>query len=598
MKKSDAQQIEQLRSASAEMDAVLQSDGFADPVQIERIREELKDLADTAEDWKEKASYRLRLCNKDLRLETERFLHKYGSFDKDCDEHNKDRLDRIVTDVARLVNPVDGHYLDRQQLESIAFDVQTRLVIGSAGTGKTAALLGLVKYLLLSGKASPEEILILSLSPKVKDIYNIIFKETGYTFNALTFQRLAFRIVIMTEHQKPNILKIEPHKFIYEQIKKRQDDREYVGALNEYLAFTQKKKDESDFHNATQFGRYLKKNQLLSINGIKVKNFGEADIANYLVMNGIPYTYREMYEKDTSDMEYGQYIPSFHITGTAIYIEYFGIDRTGKVFPYLIDEDPKASEDYLKGVEWKRGIHKKYGTVLIEINAYDRSEGCLIDKLKKELDRTGVHGNPPDPLEQYNRFFRSDRHWIHPTVAHFSTLIHLIKSSGKPWEEAFPKRRTGSEKINLDMTENVARPIYDSYQRTLARANAIDYEDLLDRAIRYVKEGKLDFRYKYVLVDEYQDLTAQDYALLKAMRDKVDFNLFAVGDDWQGISRPSGGNLTYILDFEKWWGPSAIFRLENVYRYSGDLLEKSTTFIRRYGRQIQKNSSIWSDAGG
>lgn len=74
------------------------------------------------------------------------------------------------------------------------------------------------------------------------------------------------------------------------------------------------------------------------------------------------------------------------------------------------------------------------------------------------------------------------------------------------------------------------------------------------------------------------------------MHDKYDFKLYATGDDWQGISRSTGGNLSYILDFEKWRGISATFKLKNCYRFSGELLEKSIAFISGQGRQLQKDA--------
>lgn len=73
-----------------------------------------------------------------------------------------------------------------------------------------------------------------------------------------------------------------------------------------------------------------------------MKSFGEADIANYLAVNGIPYRYEESYKVDTNDSRYGQYHPDFHITGTDIYIEYFGTDRDGNVARFMIDGNPDA----------------------------------------------------------------------------------------------------------------------------------------------------------------------------------------------------------------------------------------------------------------
>ena len=92
-----------------------------------------------------------------------------------------------------------------------------------------------------------------------------------------------------------------------------------------------------------------------------------------------------------------------------------------------------------------------------------------------------------------------------------------------------------------------------------------------------------------MIVDEYQDLSLSRYNLLRALRESGDYKLFCVGDDWQSIYRFNGCDVSYILDFERYWGPSGICKIETTYRFTGDLLRMSTEFIRRNKRQYPKN---------
>ena len=65
---------------------------------------------------------------------------------------------------------------------------------------------------------------------------------------------------------------------------------------------------------------------------------------------------------------------------------------------------------------------------------------------------------------------------------------------------------------------------------------------------------------RYVIVDEYQDISQARYRLLAAMRQQKDYRLFCVGDDWQSIYRFSGSDIGFILNFEKYWGAAEISR--------------------------------------
>ena len=163
----------------------------------------------------------------------------------------------------------------------------------------------------------------------------------------------------------------------------------------------------------------------------------------------------------------------------------------------------------------------------------------------------------------------------------FTTAILLIKGFGKPWEDVYPKSDSFRDRKPLKRMEAVLRPIYDAYQKKLEENGEIDFEDMLNMAAKCVCEKKFIHPYKYVIVDEYQDLSGSRYNLLKSLRRSKDYHLFCVGDDWQSIYRFNGCDVSYILDFEKYWGPSAICKIEKTYRFSGELLKKSSEFVCR-----------------
>jgi DNA helicase-4 len=591
MKNRDRELNDRAIAAVAEMSSRLEEKEFIDPGGFSSLSNGYAQLDSDIRRKMGKLTSALGLINKELKKNLNAFREIYDDYPGLLRKHNEELLRSESVEVGKLINPLEGYDLDEQQLAAIAYDVRSRLVIAGAGTGKTTTTVGLVKHLLRSGKALPEEILALSFTnASVDDLRKRIIAEAGQRVDVYTFHRLGLKIIASAEGTVPKVSKIKVDEFIAEEIRRRKGDARFMRNLNEYIAYEfESVKDEDRFEDSSELIEYLKENSLITLKGERVKSFGEADIANYLAMNGVPYTYEGSYRVDTADSRYGQYHPDFHIDGTDIYIEYFGTDRNGNVAKFMIDRDPNAAEEYKSGIEWKRQTHRKNGTHLIELYAYERSEGTIFDKLESELRSSGIVFAPEPPESIFDRAVRSDGKMLRSLAMSFATAILLIKGFGKPWDEVYPKPDRLSDRRSLKRMEAVLKPIYEAYQSALEKNGEIDFEDMLNMAASRVREGKFLHPYKYVIVDEYQDLSRSRYNLLSALRRSKDYRLFCVGDDWQSIYRFNGCDVSYILDFERYWGPSAICKIERTYRFSGDILRKSSEFVCRNSRQIRKN---------
>ena len=591
MKEKDRKLNDRAVKAASELSSHLEGKDFIDPGDFASITEEYEQLDNDVHRKTGNFLSTLGFINKQLKADLDEFSNLYDNYPERLAKHNEDLAHSESVVVGKFINPIEGYNLDEQQLTAIAYDVRSRLVIAGAGTGKTTTTVGLVKYLLRSGKALPEEILALSFTnASVYDLKKRIIAETGQRVYVNTFHRLGLNIIASACGTVPKITNIKIDEFISEEIKRKRSDAGFVRNLNEFIAYDfESIRNEDRFNDSSELIEYLRENPLITLKGEKVKSFGEADIANCLAMNGVPYTYEESYCADTADSRYGQYHPDFHIDGTNIYIEYFGIDRSGNVAKFMTDRNPDAAEEYKSGIEWKRQIHRENGTQLIELYAYERSEGTLIDNLESKLKDYSINTVPESPEAIFDRTFKSDGRMLKSLALTFATAILLIKGFGKPWDEAYPKSDRFGDKRPLKRMEAVLKPIYDAYQSALADNGEIDFEDMLNMAAGCVNEGKFVHPYKYVIVDEYQDLSRSRYNLLRSLRKSKDFHLFCVGDDWQSIYRFNGCDVSYILDFEKYWGPSAICKIEKTYRFSGELLKKSSDFICRNSRQCRKN---------
>ena len=116
----------------------------------------------------------------------------------------------------------------------------------------------------------------------------------------------------------------------------------------------------------------------------------------------------------------------------------------------------------------------------------------------------------------------------------------------------------------------------------------VDFTDMLNRAEELTVSGQFVHKFRYVIVDEYQDISSAQYRLLEAMRKQSDYKLFCVGDDWQSIYRFAGSDIGYILHFSQYWGDSELSRIETTYRFSQRLIDISGDFIMENPNQIKK----------
>jgi len=139
---------------------------------------------------------------------------------------------------------------------------------------------------------------------------------------------------------------------------------------------------------------------------------------------------------------------------------------------------------------------------------------------------------------------------------------------------------------------SIVQKIYPAYQAKLASSNAVDFDDLLLHVATMLREspevrGCLDERYRYILVDEYQDTNLAQYAIARAL--SIDYpNLAVTGDPDQSIYGWRGANLNNILDFEKDFPEVRVVRLERNYRSTKRILRVADELISHNLRRKKK----------
>jgi DNA helicase-2/ATP-dependent DNA helicase PcrA len=148
-------------------------------------------------------------------------------------------------------------------------------------------------------------------------------------------------------------------------------------------------------------------------------------------------------------------------------------------------------------------------------------------------------------------------------------------------------------------SERIAH-IFESYRTELAKSNAMDFDDLLLEAVRLLKVSKdarerYQRRYRYLLVDEYQDTNRPQYELMKLLAGEAK-NVCAVGDEDQSIYSWRGADIRNILEFEKDFPNARIVRLEQNYRSTQVILEAAGAVVQNNLKR--KGKKLWTDRQG
>jgi DNA helicase IV len=573
---------------------------YIDPLVINEWNNQLKELKDLKL-IKLLNRFPYRFTFKKVQKKKERLEFDIEQLSDTISRHNHYVARKKIDRAYELIGKIENIYLDAQQMECVVKDVTNQLVIAGAGTGKTTTVIGKIKYLLKTNEYSSNQVLALSYThASADDMSERISKEIGQDITAWTFHKLGLDIIKKSVNERPKITELNLFKFIKSSINEKINDKKYLSLLNSYVMSTRViARNEFEFTSQNEYDEYLRSNPPTTLKSERVKSYGEMDIANFLYQNGIDYIYEYSYPKPDFETEPFRYKPDFFLPNDEIYIEYFGINREGKVPSYFkANGTISASDDYQSKMQWKKELHSRNNTILIESFSYEKFENILIDNLKDSLEKNGVTLTLKTPEEIWKELAGDGETILDGIVETMVTAINLIKSNHYTINDLRVlnqgHRSSESNAIFISLIE----PIYQEYQEYLELNNEIDFNDMINLATQYIKEGKFTNPFRFVIVDEYQDISKSRFLLLKALRESSHFKLLCVGDDWQSIYRFTGSDVGLILDFDKHWGPSSIDMIETTYRFNHSLIRVSGGFIMKNPSQFKKNLKHTSNNNG
>lgn len=177
------------------------------------------------------------------------------------------------------------------------------------------------------------------------------------------------------------------------------------------------------------------------------------------------------------------------------------------------------------------------------------------------------------------------------TVRGAVSAISHLKEEMISWEDY------AKEVDKADMRAYKTSRVYELYQKRLRRNNALDFDDLIYKTVLLFRTNPdvlnvYQERFKYIMVDEYQDTNTSQYELVRLLAGKYG-NLCVVGDDDQSIYGWRGANIRNILDFEKDFPNSVVIKLEQNYRSTKNILTAANEVIKH--NSARKDKTLWTE---
>ncbi len=506
---------------------------------------------------------------------------------------NKTFLANEMVRSRELFDQVEARPLTGEQRKAVAVDGNRNLVVAAAGSGKTSVIVAKAGWLVRRMNRKPSELLLLAFASDARrEMEERIRRRLGTGISdgmtVCTFHSLGLRIISEAEGKRPALAATaENDRMLFNQLKEIIADLIVDSELSaELLEWFRDRsapyRSPHECRNWSEYYDYIRKFDIRSLKGETVRSFEECEIANFLYLNGVAYEYESPYRHDLATSQRRQYKPDFHLPDHGIYIEHFGIDAKGNTAPFV------DREQYLREMDWKRGIHAEYETTLIETFSHEQADGRLLSSLAEKLTSHGVILTPIPPRKMFALLEKQDR--VDPFTRLAATFLQHFKGSGLSFADIAERAGGLRDQARSRSFLAVFRPIFERYQESLDRSGEIDFHDMIRRATELVESGRYRSAFGYILVDEFQDISPARARLLKALLDSgPDTRLFAVGDDWQAIYRFGGSDIAVMREFEDYFGAFERIDLAATFRCADRIARVSSDFVLRNPAQIRKS---------
>lgn len=547
----------------------------------------------------------------------EKSINEYKDIENFVDQNNekfianqmtkeKDYLDKILKSVDPQI------LLDDDQRRVILTDEDYCLVIAGAGAGKTTTVAAKVKYLVEKRAIDPTQILVVSFTNKaVNELKEKINSDLNIKCPIATFHSTGNAIIHKNSpDEKLNIVENSKLYFVIRDyfrgsIMQNENlvnklimffssyfDAPYEGDdLNAFFNniakanYSTMRSDLEDFKREIIDTRTKKS---VTIQNEVLRSHQEVEIANFLYLNNLDYEYEPIYQYNITYAR-KPYTPDFIIKqdGRVAYIEHFGITEDGKNDRFS-DEEVEA---YKKAVNDKVRLHRQHGTTLIYTFSKYKDGKPLLTHLKEKLEQHGFELKQRSNTEVMEMLVAGEENrYVRKLINLICRFISNFKVNGYTADD-FNRMYHSTQNVRTRLFLDICNDCYLEYEKYLKENKAVDFQDMINesaRILREVKEMKQILDFKYIIVDEYQDISRQRFDLTKALSEVTDAKIIAVGDDWQSIYAFSGSDITLFTKFQEKMGYAKLLKIVKTYRNSQEVIDIAGNFIQKNTEQISK----------
>ncbi len=501
--------------------------------------------------------------------------------------------------------------LDNNQKQAIICEENNLLFISKSASDKITTISTKVKCLIDIMHYKPEEIAVISsTNESYEKLKSQIHATPNYqNVDIYTLNTLALKILKNTTNDKLDIID-SPQKisiftsYIKQALfnNKQKFDNFYhafapcLGITSHYQDF----KTFKDYHDYMYKRKYLKekvtmanyikntinkrRNNLQTIKGEYVKSKEDVDIANFLYLNCINYEYQKIYKPKSSPKAIKG---DFYIYQDKLYnyIKHLDINNQFHNDSFT----PQELDNYLNSLQLKSELHEKERKQnLFIITTSDMTIKERLTHLANSLQEKGYTLTKPNHKDIYETLKNTSEdiyfdNFIEKLLIPF---ISSIKNSNYHKESLLQLKKTTTPHLALQI--DVILDFYDYYEQYLHEHNLIDSDDLINRCYNLINKTNvkdLKINYKYLIIDEYQDIIPTRHNLITKLKSILKAKIFAVNSECQNNPIFNDPNLKKYLNNTK------LIPIENTYCHSKELLNLTTEFITQSLEKIKKKET-------
>lgn len=493
---------------------------------------------------------------------------------------NRSYVDRQVATVQEITSTEMPRSLTDEQARAVAQDEDVTLVLAGVGTGKTSVIVGKTLHLAQGLDVDPSQILVLAFNRKAAEEIRERFPYDLAGVQVSTFHSFGRRVIAESD-VAPTVSRLATDSFacsraltrILESILR---DPETYRVVMEFLAYRSSPyRSPFEFTTVTEYEEYVRSVERRNLNGDLVRSYEEVLVSNFLTEHGVRFRYERPYEERTADRKHQQYRPDFYLPDYDIHLEHFALDRRGSA--------PEIWGDYSESVQWKRQLHRDSGTTLIESHSWEVGD-LRFDALRRKLEAHGIEMERRDCAELVIELAKQK---ILVLADLLNTFMKHAKASDPTISDMLKRAGSGSTRERSERFLTIYQTVRERYEQQLRDERAVDFTDLIKRATGLIEGGAWQSPFRYVLVDEFQDISADRMALLKSLK-SPGVAYFLVGDDWQSIYRFAGSDVQLMMSCSEYLGHVAECHLTQTFRFGERVQTPSTAFIQANPEQSRR----------